>query len=482
MLVTLGWGPNPDDTEHVRIPVTAAAHRLGQFTNGELEASERSTLEAEQQESSRRAEITRARAATDRLGNSQRAHGPKYKHSLDSFESASQQARSSLGDLYDHRKNGVMTASAEAGNFVRRPPPLKQPSLLEDLAWLALDVATAGIAGGLGKRLEGKLMGGLTTHILEHSSPAGRVYEQMTTPSKAVIALFVDSVKDGVKRIGKGATSALKGVGKHSGPATPQANVTDEHIDDSSIDSRIAFFQVETDALIDSKSERVARTVDLAHDLLMPMLDTNPDAAIAAMNDVAQGVEEERQNATNIQAQHSAHNWIRYVAQSSLGSISATDARRADMRTDGDHALARIDHAATAHDEHAMASPDGLVDIRFSANLHDPTTPARVVTASLFGISEATAARVRRHPLLGQKLAMRVAGIGSDSDVAVPITVVRDEAGNLRYDDASATGWLARKAGSFARTSSAEQRGATKLMEELTSTPLNDVLKTDSVK
>ena len=180
-------------------------------------------------------------------------------------------------------------------------------------------------------------------------------------------------------------------------------------------------------------------------------------------------------------------NWIRYVAQSSLGSVSANEARRTDMRTDGEHALTNIDHAVAAPSEHYTPSrPDGLVDIRFAANLHDPTAPAKVVTASLFGVSHAIADRVGRHPLLGQALAVRVTGTSSESDAVVPVTVVRDEAGNVRYEDASSTGWLARKGGSFAHKASAELRGATKLMEELTSAPLDTErdkkLVTDSEK
>ncbi|HEX4450513.1 MAG TPA: hypothetical protein VH143_06555, partial [Kofleriaceae bacterium] len=201
-----------------------------------------------------------------------------------------------------------------------------------------------------------------------------------------------------------------------------------------------------------------------------------PRPAVNAMRSIAKGFDELNadRRAMKEQAQASALHWIQYVAQASIGSVSA-DAVRADHgRTAGQETLtnvARANAAPTTHGDPAKLA--GLVDLEFVASSARPQEPAMLRRVFVQGVSNAIAQRLANGPsLLATGLAVRAHGVSREGDAVLPVTVVRDEGGNLRYtDDSGAAGmpgprWLARKAGATRDSIDDEMRGARILMED----------------
>jgi hypothetical protein len=128
-----------------------------------------------------------------------------------------------------------------------------------------------------------------------------------------------------------------------------------------------------------------------------------------------------------------------------------------------------------------------LVDVEFAASAAHPTVPATVRRVFVKGTSNTLARRLAQQPLLETQLAVRAHGVSSDGDAVLPLTVVRDEAGNITYTDGTgAPGiparWFARKAGEVNGGASAELRGARKLIEdEIMREPIaSHLISTDS--
>ncbi len=486
IVVHAAWQNGVRTPMDLRIPIEAAAHEVGGKPIAEEEADEHAAAEKARNDAGDRAQMDQAmKAADERLTANKVPGTAAMRRRLDRAEGA---ARDALADLFDNRRAGIDTAKEEAEKFKRRVPEHHE-SLLETLAFAALDVATAGLAGALGKRLETALL--RTVKVAEHTLPAGgRASASEYSPSRAVVAFFTDSFKDVVKR---GAKAGRTGGGpdradtSHDDVRPNQAGATKaagEQDPGPSSDPLIAFFQTEKIGLIHQHRGKATEVAQNARFALEPMLDTHPMQAIASLDAIAHELTDyaSRQRPANLQAQASAMHWIQYVAQASLGSVAANESRAGGRR-------ARADGATTTNLAGANMAPtggmaptvhDGLVDVELEVDHFHPANPAIVRGVRVHGVSKNIGERLARDSLRAANVAVRAYSLDG-------LEAVRDEAGNIDYsDNTGAPGmpgnWFARKAGEPSGGRDAALRGARALIEDevLTYHPQKQDIETDS--
>lgn len=426
--------------ESLVIPVEGTAHELGQPDTADVEAAERSRAATEVAEAKAAKESQDAAAARERrLDRNELPGSPGDRVRL---EEATSDAREALQSVLDNRLAGVTTAENEVRNYTHHVVK-NEPSLLEVLAFAALDAATAGIAGMVGKKLEVALMDVAKKEDVVATSLFTKgitIKQEVKVPSKVLVALYTDSVKDATKQAIKGQTSKLKaGSGHHH----DQGNV--EEPAGESTDPQIAFFQKERTALVAQKIGRAQETTTRARSVLEPMLATAPKQAIATMREIADAMRDlgGSNDTANVQATQSALHWTRYVAEQSLGTVEGDSARRG-LVDNGPGFVANIDTANVAANTHGVITArDGLIDIAFEADPVRADQPAHVTGVRVFGVSRAIVDRVMK-TLATAKLPIRA----YCTTPGLAVEMIRDEVGNVRLVDGSGNGtWFQRRAG-----------------------------------
>ncbi|MEO6776083.1 MAG: hypothetical protein ABI467_24185 [Kofleriaceae bacterium] len=491
LVVQAGWQNAIHVPQVLRIPIEAAAHEEGQPSIAEEETDQREQAAKEKAEADDQAQMQHATEAADaRLDDPKLANKlPGTAAARQRFQDAETAAGDALSDLFDNRRVGIETAKDEAAKFHRRTPAYEE-SVLESLAWAALDVATAGIAGALGKKIEGALL--KTVGVAEHALPnGGRAAAKEFSPSKSVVAFFTDSMKDVVKRGAGAGTAATKHAAAthtaHGNPGLP----TEPQVEDPgpSADPLLAFFQTEKIGLIDQHRGKATTVAQHARYALEPMLDDAPRQAIAAMVEIAAGIRDVtgQEIPANKQALASATHWIEYVAQASLGVVSSDEARRDHKRVgdEGESTTSITSANAAPTVRGAPSAHDGLVDLKFVANRSHPTEPVTILSGRVHGVSKDTYDHLRRIPLREAHVPVRAYAIPNGTDAVVGLEAIRDEAGNVEFtDDTGAPGmpghWFASRIGEPAGGPDAQIRGARELMEEMVSTRLPQQVEDDS--
>jgi hypothetical protein len=448
----------------LRIPVEAAAHEVGGMPLAEEDAEESARKEEERQQQREHDELARAdQRRREGIESNERLPGGDGRARM-ALERAHDHVKDALSDLFDNRRTGVDIAEKEAAKFNRRPPEHEE-NLLLTLAFAALDLASVGLAGALGKAVEGAL--------------ASRI------KNKAIVAFFTDSVKDVAKQGAKAGTGALKG--KQQRASEPEAS----HDPGASSDPLIAFFQTERLSLIPQGRAKATAVAERTFDELEPLLASPAERmkAVDAMEAIATNVRKvvNREEPANKQADASRMHWIQYVAQTSLGTVTAEESRAAGKRTlKHGESTTNLEGANTAPTSRgAPSAHDGLLDLEFEADPNRAETPGRVVRARIHGVSNAIATKLAEAALLTAGVPVRAYSRPGSST----LEVVRDEAGNVDYvDNTGAPGmpgnWFERKVGEPRGGRDAALRGARKLMEqELMASSLNDIgvaIATDS--
>ena len=481
--VSVGGAP---ESSSVLVPVRGAAHLPGAPTLQAQDAERVEMEDAAKVSRDRSDRTTRLRDDADRRDHEHHRHPDSFTDDKVRLDAAKDDAQIELAALFELRKNGVDAAEKEASSF-QREVPAHESSLAFELGMFALNFATEGIAGVVGKRLEGMLESGLATKIAKPMQPGAALDYTVEKASKSVVAFFSNGVKDEVKTAGKADVAKL---GAHhdtkTTPGTPAPSAPSEQ--PVSTNPVIAFFGSETRALIMQNADLARRTVGDAYGALIPLLDHQAEMAVTAMRLCATGLKAEATRAQTIQAEASSSNWVRYLAQQSLGDIAAED-QPGKLHGDRDGlALTNMAAANNAQNEDGeLTRFDGLVDIGFEADLDKPDEPVTVKEAKIKGVSKDAALRIGSKPLLQQRLPVRAYGMPSRNAASVPVAVVRDEAGNIKLTDESGGfgrgGYLARKAGHAFPTPSAERDGARKLIEqEIMAVALGKIIGSDSVK
>lgn len=453
---TLGRGP-----EVLRVPLAAEAHRAGEPTIADQaaeDAASASALERDAQEHAQR-ERTMAAIAAEAQRDTHFPAGP-----LRELGNARDAARDALDLVFEKRKNGADAADKLVSAFVRPPSPKEQPSLAEQLAWVALDMATAGVAGAIARRLEPVVASLLTVRTAAHTGRSGAVASQTSLPGRPLVALFTDAVKDAVKQTGRAARSDADASSSTQAP----------------LDGQVAFFLVLHGSLADQRYAE-KRSAVTAHDALLPTLLTAPDQAVAAMRAIAEGLRAEADNVANVQLQAALEQWIRYLAQTSMGAVGVGEASDRKLRMRGHNSLTDMRMAAHAPRDTQLASArplpvfDGLIDVRFEADALRPERAARLTGWRIVGVSDAVERQFEARPLAGASLPIRATG--SLGSTAMAVTVTRDEAHNVAFDDDTGapgqrSSWLARKVGDRRGSVTSQTAGARQLLHELLSRPL----------
>lgn len=486
------WANGAHAPQELRVPIIAASHEVGERPLAEEEAEQDARSQRQRERDEHDAQLKAAEKAADAQIDTGKLPGNPVSNKR--LEAATTLAQIALQNLLSTRKDGVDTAEKEAALYKTRKPEFHE-SLLERLAWTALDIATGNIASKLGKRIEQVLTS--TIKIEPHLSPSGeKVAASEQSPSKAVVAIFTDSVRDVTKRGAKAGVDAIKpkDAADSSADSTAGGSTQSQQTPDDRFSSNVplfAFFQQQKTGLSGETTGRTIAVAQQAQYALEPLLDTQPHQAIAAMQQIASEIADaaSSKESAGAQAQASAMQWIEYVAQSSLGTVAPGDAKHARMRTADDNApTTRMDAMNVAPtDRGAPHTKDGLVNVEFTADVANATKPVTIKKLNVTGISNAVAGRLSMATLRESGLPIRAYGAPSSSNAVLGLSVTRDEAGNVQFtDETGAPGspgnWFARKAGDPNGGPDAQARGARALMEnDVLSHQLDkSLIKTDS--
>lgn len=462
------------DTE-VEIPVVGKAYASGENSHAEEAAAQRAASD--------RADAAAGAAARDRglddaVAKDNEIAAPYPQGGENMLADEYNRAERGLTEVAANQLAGVTAASAEAAAFKRKIPH-SDPSLMFTLAMFGLDMATAGIAGAMAKRVS-RVLG--REHVipvpprLEHGRvlpPSADAQPTIFKRSEESIAFVTDALKQGLKDAGKASRKAVVGSGAHEGGGGADAPWID-------------FFANQAVALNGATKDR-GDALGLVLTRLRPLLRSDAAQARAAMAAIADGLEEAAGMARDEQQNESSFAWMRFLSQSSLGALDPGEAAKQGLAPgkDGEPITDTRDLAVAPGQDEAMPRVDGVLDLEFIADLHHPTAPVKVIGAAMTGVTTKMAERLR-----GQapaELGVVIRAHGRVRGLAnLPIVVIRDEAGNLRFDDDTGSdgvlaSWLAKKGGGVHDSPERRRLGAQQLMDEVASLPLAEV-KVDNKK
>ena len=467
--VHAGWAMGVWPATDVEVPVVGKAYGPGERSHAEEEATaarrdERARAAAAQKVSTDAAD--RAVEADNRIDD------PYPRGAENQLQQEYQRADRALDELTSNQRAGIDAAREEAAAFHRKVPHADR-GLLFTLAMFGLDMATAGAAGAVARRVS-TVLGKATTGAAVPRLVAGQVVAPAPGAAPAVdrapeelVAFIADGLKQGLKDAGKAGRKRL------GDPAS-------RHDDAGSETPWIDFFLEQTIALNASVRER-GNALDHAFQRLQPLLRTSAAGAGRAMAAIADGLAEAAGAASAQQADQSRFAWMRFLSQSALGSLTPTAATALGLDT-GDEAAPITDTrgaVAPPREGEAMGRFDGVLDLEFAADYAHPSAPVRLVRASMTGVTPRMADRLRSRQLAEVGVVIRAHGT-APGQANLPITVVRDEVGNIRFtDDTGAAGmpstWLSRKGGSLQPSPERQLDGARKLMAELMAAPIEEL-------
>lgn len=475
----------PQETHE--IPIVAAANVPGQPTVREEQDERRRAAEDAQ----RADEEARQHRAADAKLLEERSHNREY-HTGAHNALKEQQSRASvaLEALLGFQRNGIDSAEKEIGDFRRARPAAEDPSLLAVLAELAIAMATAGVAGAVARRLTPGISKALASSTA--STPVRNMWWKggvsvVAAPaapardipaSDALVAFCTDSVKEGVKVGSRAAIAQARKAGSDEPTAVVSANPA------------VAFFKHQRDQIVENYADRALVVSTRTLRLLEPMVvgkrgdDTWPrhaNAAIAAMQAIADGLWGEVKQAQAMQLDITVRKWISYVAQTSAGKVDARDSSRARGKQPTEQP-SLTDARALASPAHAGQHFDGIIELTAHGVLTDATAPLTISSARLNGVKRAVVERTRSRPLVDLDIPVRLMLAVFPSDAT--LIVARNEAGDVQFSDAtgadgSARGsWLARRAGATGNAHAEDQRAGARhlLQHDILSRSLDQLL------
>lgn len=451
----------------LEIPVVGKAYAPGEPTHAEeaaartADAATRGKVAADQR---------RETALEQRTIRDNRITEPYPQGAMNDFDAAFEDAKVALDLVTDEQANGVDQAGNEAAAY-RRAIPTHDPDLLFSLAMFGIDMATAGIAGSLAARLGARVSQKVTVGPRAEDFGGAAIWtgsrEQALNPPEAV-ALVVESFKQGLKDAGKSGRKAAF-AGDHGGGDAGAAS-----------GARIEFFSGQRSVLARSKAAR-GHALNEAMRHLRPLLRSAPDQATAALRAIREELDAAASAAKDEQAIGSRVAWMRFLSQNALGSLDPKEAMGLGLRPGGDGASITDTRGAIAppREGEAMRDFDGVLTIKFMADYGHPEEPVTVQRARMTGVHQQMLKKLKDKSPRDLHIVVRAYGAAPGFAV-LPITVVRDEAGNVRFTDdtgtpGQASSWLSRKGGSLHTSPERQRLGAIKLMDELIDRPLAEL-------
>lgn len=142
-----------------------------------------------------------------------------------------------------------------------------------------------------------------------------------------------------------------------------------------------------------------------------------------------------------------------------------------------DKTLSNIGHANVAPGSETLKAFDGLIELTFRASANRPRARAELISAKVAGVTPQTLAALANRPLLDAELPIRASGIPT-TDASSPLTVVRDERGNIVFNDSVGQGnqpahWFEKKGGGDPEV------GARLVLTEIAAEPLGSKLEAE---
>jgi hypothetical protein len=306
--------------------------------------------------------------------------GPYNEADRTSLDAAFHAANIQAAAIARSQTFAVNAVKEEAGSYV--PPSVKR-SIWWDIAEAAVTLGTGVVAGTVGKLLAETIVEGV----------AGTAY-------KSVVDSIAGAMKDGMTRGAKAAVHSLS---------------SDSTYDVSS-DKKIAFFEMQEDALnsLETSNEQL---VNERHAQLTPLLGSEPQLAIHAMNAIAQVLFGQRKLANDAQKNATAAAWVGFRARMSLGT-EALPTREHEPVTD-------LANARPKHPGPDLASIKGLLDLDIDIEHGAPY----VAAARVNGVASSLANELMANPLANSRMPLRLVVSRNEQE---PTIITRDEAGRVR--------------------------------------------------
>jgi hypothetical protein len=365
------------------------------------------------------------------------------KHPLSTTAGGAASARAEATYLASQQKEGVALAEREISSFSKAPPPKSEWSWMIDLA---ISMGVSGIAAMASKFLAKALTTAVArnsslnrrqTQYLGERATAEELAKQVpgVDPKEVVIDpgekldvnehvtnLVSDAIKEGMKGIAK------RGL---SGGGSSQENSRDEQSDENeafSSNVQIDFFTKHAQD-VNELQYSYARIVN---ELEAQLSDVDPQLANNALVAVAHAFNEAAPNAVLVQARATEYQWVSATAKRSLGARDRNLPDGSKFRTTNlDGALSLGERGPFAPDHGTVPEHDGVLDIHVEVPegaMPVETTSLRVRSASLLGISQEIADRLRKTDLDAAGIPLRIIVHGQ------PALITRDEIGNVRVN------------------------------------------------
>ena len=319
----------------------------------------------------------------------------------ESFNTATRRASDNAEGLAIAQENGVKNAKDEAASYKEEIP---EGPWWGELAAFAISMGVAGVAAVVARAFATKSIAwakGIT-------DTAGKTEMQKT----ALFNSVVDGLKDGIKNGNKVATTAAM---KPRKPRTPtQTPGGGQFSSNPSID----FWATQSDMLATIRSDNR----DLVTHAFAQLEKAPPEDGRLGMQAIADGLAVARGGGSITLAQQLASEtqWVAGIARGSRGESAA-------MTDQGEVATTNLDKF-----EHKLHFDkiDGV--LRLQVSLPDLSNPsdAKVNSATITGISQEIADRLRDNPL-GRVPLPIVLQVTTKNG---PKTFTRDEAGRIRVD------------------------------------------------
>lgn len=367
-----GWPPST-----VEIPIRGAAYIYGEDTPSVVEAK-RLREEAHRREVADKK--ARAEEQVEAVKKNKEIEAPYPQNHEDDLESAGARTLNAIIVLQEKQAIGIRTASAEADAFKRKITS-PSPSLLRQLAMQAFHMWFYGMSGQIAQ--VAKLV---TKQAQSIRSDSKKGDSDKTTALEAMVG---DMVKGGVRKAGAAAEEAIFG-GK------------DDAEKEDADGPRIAFFTEQEDELSDLMERRL-EMLRIKMNVLKPKLRNKKQAgeAVDEMNAAADVLEKLKEAARELQADASRFAWMRFLAQTELGSLTPGEMKQKGLEAGADGAPAiRLGTALNLPAEHEpLPRYDGILDLEISIDTNSPTGSRRITNARMNGIIPATARSLSGMPL-----------------------------------------------------------------------------------
>ncbi len=471
--VSAQWQTDVWPATTIEIPVTARAYAPGEKTHAEEATATAAATDGKRQAA---ADLAREGQLDAALARENRNPTPYPQGDANRLDAVYQDVKSVLATVTAQQRGAVDDVGREVDAFHRKVSR-SQHGLLFNLAMFALDAATAGIAGslaaGLSKRVSQLVRLPPRLDDVYGAAVWSPARDAASNPPEAV-ALVVESFKQGFKQAGKAGREAAFSAG---------AQLPTDGVDSG---ETIDFFSGLASAVNHAGLDRELALI-AAHAHLLPTLRAAPDVAVATMEAMHEELLLTIGVAKETQKDEARLAWMRFLSQHALGSLDARQATALGLVPGAGAAPITDVRGAEAppREGEPMARLDGVLDLEFEADYVAPEGPVTVKKARMTGVHARMVETLLRRPLRELGLVIRAHGTAPGAAV-LPVTVVRDEAGNIRFtDETGAAGqpstWLSRKGGSVHASPERQRLGAVKLMDELLDQRVGELVESHKV-